>query len=165
MSFYQGESVSRKIEQLAKRHNKKGVRTQLYDTDAPEKELRKCAVVYDPAWGWKYPPRMEIATFLYVIRCDEYVKIGVSKNPQDRFRTIATSSPHEMEMVSAFAIPPSDRDPRYLEEAIHLGLARYHKRGEWFHVGCLEHFPDTSTEPQYPAFTLDLEGIPPTGIT
>lgn len=69
--------------------------------------------------------------FIYFLRCGEFVKIGYSKEPENRLRYFETGSPYDFEMLAVH--PGSERD----EAALHRLLAAYRHKGEWF-CGCAE---------------------------
>ena len=65
-------------------------------------------------------------TWLYFIRCGRFVKIGFSKNPEERLRDMRTYTPFEVILVGSV---PGCRDA---ERALHAMLHRQHHRLEWF---------------------------------
>ncbi|MFL5044912.1 MAG: GIY-YIG nuclease family protein [Xanthobacteraceae bacterium] len=70
----------------------------------------------DPYRGWK----------LYVIRCGRRVKIGITRDIRDRFRTLQSSNPHPLELLS---VKPGDAE---IEAMAHARFAQHRRRGEWF---------------------------------
>ena len=69
-------------------------------------------------------------TSIYIIRdsASSSLKIGKSKNPDNRLRSHQTSNPNKLELVATFS--GHDSDEVYLHEA--LKDAGYHIIGEWF---------------------------------
>lgn len=68
---------------------------------------------------------------LYMVRCNEYVKIGVSENVSRRMIDLQSSNPYELELIY------EGKGEGILEEAWHTKYANSHHRGEWFYI------PDT----------------------
>lgn len=64
--------------------------------------------------------------FIYFLRCGEFVKIGYSKSPTVRFRTLETAIPFAYEVL---ATHPGTRAN---ELALHKVLREHHHRREWF---------------------------------
>ena len=67
---------------------------------------------------------------IYAIRCNEYLKIGISKNPRARLKSLQTSSPYELTMEKTYIV----KDAKIAESLVHMKLKDYHERGEWFKV-------------------------------
>lgn len=65
-------------------------------------------------------------TFVYFVRVDSKVKIGVSCRPQHRFHALSTACPSEPEMLG---VMPGSVE---LESQIHKKFARVRTHGEWF---------------------------------
>ncbi len=70
-----------------------------------------------------YPP-----CFVYVIRCEQFVKIGKTTRKESRLATMQTANPFEL--VTIAIIDADDGDE--LERDLHKRFARYRHRGEWF---------------------------------
>jgi len=64
---------------------------------------------------------------LYLIRCEQYIKIGVSDAPKKRIATIQTSNPTPIEVL---AVIPGSYD---LEAEMHKRFSHLRHNGEWFH--------------------------------
>lgn len=67
------------------------------------------------------PPPM-----IYVLRCGDYVKIGLSRTPAKRLRSLECSNPYPMSLLAQI---PGDRDD---ERALHHHFKHLHHRLEWF---------------------------------
>lgn len=66
--------------------------------------------------------------FLYLVKCNEYYKIGVAHDLDNRLNSLQCGNPYRLELVSAVKLMDSD----YCEELLHQ---RYDSRrgiGEWF---------------------------------
>lgn len=71
-------------------------------------------------------------TYLYMIRCQNYIKIGVSSQPKNRMITLQIGCPFKLEMVGYF-LP---RNAWVLEQTAHKMLTENsrHVHGEWFEM-------------------------------
>lgn len=65
---------------------------------------------------------------IYIMESGDHVKIGHSKEPTARLKTIQESSAYEMRLLATC------RGGRKSEEEIHSILWRYRARGEWFRI-------------------------------
>lgn len=76
--------------------------------------------------------KMDCAT-IYLVRCEEYIKVGVSRTPEQRIASFKTSNPYPVSLVEKYYI-----DDWFvallLERECHLRLVEsgIKKRGEWF---------------------------------
>lgn len=66
--------------------------------------------------------------YVYFVRCNEFVKIGIAKDPNARMAFMQTGNPYELELLRVF----KSTSPAQDEEMIHLELDKYRVRGEWF---------------------------------
>lgn len=64
--------------------------------------------------------------FLYFVRCNEFLKVGISTNPNSRISTMQGCNPYPVH-VMAIVIGGQDE-----EQTIHNAWRRLHHRGEWF---------------------------------
>ena len=67
-------------------------------------------------------------TFLYFI-CDEnaqYLKIGISKDPEDRLKNIQTGNPLKLILLLKFYATPQ------IENKLHSALKKHQLSGEWY---------------------------------
>lgn len=63
---------------------------------------------------------------VYVLRCNDRVKIGFTTHWARRFRVLKTSCPHPVCVISVF---PGNRT---FEQMLHIVLAEWRRHGEWF---------------------------------
>ncbi len=61
--------------------------------------------------------------------CD-FVKIGISENPEKRVKNMQTSTPHKLELVTTIAA----NNAKSVERKLHNILRPYHCVGEWFKI-------------------------------
>ncbi len=65
-------------------------------------------------------------TFVYFLRCGDWVKIGFSTDPTRRVREITTKVPYEI--TTLLTVPGTMQD----EKRLHRALERFRINGEWF---------------------------------
>lgn len=87
-----------------------------------------CVALVQVGDEWKrldevYPPCL-----VYVIRCEQFVKIGKTTQKENRIASMQTANPFELVVL---AIIDAD-DGNELERDLHKRFARYRHRGEWF---------------------------------
>lgn len=75
-------------------------------------------------------PLKDRTGFVYVVRCMQYYKIGITKDMESRAKGWQTDNPFDLEVITVFR---SDRASAY-ERALHTRFRRYHHRGEWFQL-------------------------------
>lgn len=66
--------------------------------------------------------------YIYLIKCLEYTKIGITNNIKNRFESISTSTPFETEILFAIGVQNSE----YHEKYLHQYFQDKHQKGEWF---------------------------------
>lgn len=66
--------------------------------------------------------------FVYVVQCQEYVKIGLADNVKLRVSGLQTGSPYKLKLLASW---PCDDAPN-TEKELHKLFSRFHMRGEWF---------------------------------
>lgn len=68
--------------------------------------------------------------YLYIVKTKEYMKIGISKMPEQRINLIKTDNPYQVDIVMVMKVPFVYES----EQAFHKILKDkgYHVRGEWF---------------------------------
>lgn len=64
--------------------------------------------------------------YVYFLECGDFVKIGFSKKPDDRFHSLKVSLPFKIKYVRQ--ISGNIRD----EKKLHLRFKKWHVKGEWF---------------------------------
>ena len=74
--------------------------------------------------------------YVYFLRTKNKLKIGKSRNPMERMRTLQTGCPTEITFSGAIKCK-SDAHAFHIEKRFHEFFAPRHKRGEWFH--CTDH--------------------------
>ena len=65
---------------------------------------------------------------IYIIKCNECYKVGISNNPQKRLKELQTSNPYKLTIINTY---PCDK-AIVRESIIHMKLNEWHIRGEWF---------------------------------
>lgn len=80
--------------------------------------------------GNEWKPILEVfpPCSVYVIRCEQFVKIGKTTQQANRLAALQTANPFDL--VTVAIIQPDDGDE--LERELHKRFARYRHRGEWF---------------------------------
>jgi hypothetical protein len=68
-------------------------------------------------------------TFIYFMRVQNFVKIGLSNDVDRRRRQIQGANPHRVRLLLAI------RGNVKYEEFLHASFHEYHVRGEWFELG------------------------------
>ena len=78
--------------------------------------------------GIRLMPSKNYSGYVYVIRIDEFYKIGISKNIKNRIRNIESSSPRQTELIF------SKKFDNYLkiEETLHERFKNKQVKNEWF---------------------------------
>lgn len=65
---------------------------------------------------------------VYVVRCAEFVKIGMAQNVSYRIRTLISATPFDLHLV---AVLPGGQAA---ERALHLRFSEHRHRDEWFRI-------------------------------
>lgn len=68
--------------------------------------------------------------YLYLIRCQQYYKIGVASDVQSRLAQLSTGNPFELEVLSVYGF--ANAEP--IERALHQRFTDARRRGEWFEL-------------------------------
>ena len=66
--------------------------------------------------------------YLYVVKCNEYYKIGVASNVEARLAALQTGNPYELIVKSCFEFDNANS----IEQALHQKFSEKQKHGEWF---------------------------------
>ena len=64
--------------------------------------------------------------FTYIVRCEQFLKIGRTKNPEARLLTMQTNNPFALQLMWCW--------PEDVEKELHDYFAAHRVRGEWFAV-------------------------------
>jgi hypothetical protein len=67
---------------------------------------------------------------LYVMKCEQYLKVGITGDLARRLRGIETHNPFYTSVV--MHMPIKYAVSRWVEARIHDALKKFHDRGEWF---------------------------------
>lgn len=72
-------------------------------------------------------------SYIYIIGADAPpYKIGISKEPQRRLRSLQTGHPYPLKIHN---LKETDlTETKYLERMIHQNLKHYRTKGEWFQI-------------------------------
>lgn len=94
-------------------------------------EGKKIAIVHHQKGSELYKQVTDV--FIYMMRCGDFLKIGISDDPERRIKDMQTGNPIEIKMLDKIKLK-SRENAMTLEVGIHehlksLGL---HVRGEWF---------------------------------
>jgi hypothetical protein len=65
--------------------------------------------------------------YFFQIRNDGPIKIGSSRNPENRLKSLNQSSPYQMRMLGTIEATNGE------EGKMHKRFSKYRIRGEWFH--------------------------------
>src|SRR5687768_13972941 len=68
---------------------------------------------------------------LYLIKCNEYYKIGIANDLQSRLASLQTGNPYRLMVIACFEFP----NAAVVEKALHHKFAGVRKIGEWFLLG------------------------------
>ena len=68
--------------------------------------------------------------YVYIIRCQGFIKVGVADDPYARLVTLQTGNPFKLELMRFFA----SIDPYAEERELHELLRNDHERLEWFRL-------------------------------
>jgi hypothetical protein len=71
-------------------------------------------------------------TYLYLMEAGPFVKVGMSRKPDNRVRELRTGASHRIELREQFKLPKPGA--RTKEAACHRLLKPFRSSGEWFKV-------------------------------
>lgn len=63
---------------------------------------------------------------IYFVKAGQFLKIGISENPEKRVRELQIGNPHKLELLGT--IPGDEQD----ETEIHNAFSDHHSHGEWY---------------------------------
>lgn len=80
-------------------------------------------------------PHKKLWSYVYVIRCGEYIKIGKAFNLDNRLNSLQCGNPYELELINAVRI----KEALYAEKVIHeVILPEFKHFREWYLLPELE---------------------------
>lgn len=68
---------------------------------------------------------------LYLIKCNEFYKIGIANDLESRLAALQTGNPYPLVAVACFQFPNAG----VVEKALHQAFADVRELGEWFELG------------------------------
>ncbi len=71
---------------------------------------------------------MATSTHLYVLSCNNLLKIGVTNNIDKRIKSLQTGNPHKIELLYL----EERLNPTKAERFLHQYFSKYRLEGEWF---------------------------------
>lgn len=74
--------------------------------------------------------RKEKLLFVYVVRCHDYVKIGIADDIKSRIANLQTGCPYKLTLLRHWR----SSDAISEEERLHERWDAYRERGEWFKI-------------------------------
>jgi hypothetical protein len=99
--------------------------------------LPQCKLVYRRGEGWLEPHRF--TEYMYVLRCLDAIKVGISQDPNRRVKDLQAANPYLIEIELVYKTPrhiPSIE----IERLAHATLKPFHLRGEWFKAEAMSLF-------------------------
>lgn len=86
----------------------------------------------ESGWSGGHPTKDIVVRYVYVMSCQEFVKIGIAGNPISRLSGMQTANPHEVVLERAYFPKVDFIEAASLEALLHKELSDYKVRGEWF---------------------------------
>lgn len=71
---------------------------------------------------------------IYIIKCEQYYKIGISYDAYKRLKSLETSNPFPLTLLYHLEV----KDASKLEAQIHSRFKKKNVKGEWFELNNLE---------------------------
>lgn len=98
------------------------------DEAAKQKALRDAGITHE----WLGNIRREaVKGYIYIIRCNEFYKIGCSRDGADkRLKAMQTGNPYELELIFQCEVT----DFMQAEAALHAYFKDNRVRGEWYRL-------------------------------
>jgi hypothetical protein len=72
--------------------------------------------------------------YLYLIKCQQFYKIGVANDVESRLAQLSTGNPFELKVLAVYGF--DNAEP--IERALHQKFSSKRERGEWFFFGSSE---------------------------
>jgi hypothetical protein len=69
-------------------------------------------------------------SYVYILKCNEYYKIGIAVFPERRIGELQVGNPYELEIVATYKFPK--HRVSYMEKRLHRAFEHWNVRGEWF---------------------------------
>lgn len=66
--------------------------------------------------------------YLYLVRCNEYYKIGIANDVDSRMAALQIGNPYPLALEACFGFPNAE----IVERALHQKFSQNNVRGEWF---------------------------------
>ena len=76
------------------------------------------------------PKNRVVSTSVYVLQCNEFIKVGIAGDVVARVAELQVGNPHPIRILGHWIATDAIRE----EEIIHSHLERYRERGEWFRL-------------------------------
>lgn len=68
--------------------------------------------------------------YLYLIKCQQFYKIGVANDVENRLAQLSTGNPFELEVLAVYGFA----NAQFVEAAVHQRFSWARVRGEWFEL-------------------------------
>lgn len=75
-----------------------------------------------------YAKTNRVRQWVYFIKCQQFVKVGIAYNPQTRLIQMQTGCPFKLEMLHCYPC----EDALVAERMLHKKYGQHWERGEWF---------------------------------
>lgn len=72
--------------------------------------------------------------YLYIIKCNQFYKIGITNNVKKRLKDLQSGNPYILELIGSFEV----KNPRLAESVFHNLLSRKNVVNEWFELNTEE---------------------------
>lgn len=69
--------------------------------------------------------------FIYLIKCEQFYKIGIANDIQNRLAQLSTGNPFQLDVLAVYGF----ENAASVESAIHQRFLKERTRGEWFDLG------------------------------
>ena len=75
---------------------------------------------------------------LYAMQAGYKVKLGYSFNPKKRMKEVQTGSPDQLKLLWTYYVGDDEKTAHQKERKLHRVCKKYHVRGEWYDIKCME---------------------------
>ena len=69
--------------------------------------------------------------YIYVVKCNEFYKIGYSSNVVSRLNSLQNGNPYPLQLILVRKLP----EAKYFESVLHEVYKDFRIRREWFQIG------------------------------